>query len=43
MKNFLPVMAAANTQLESEISKTCPGEFDIENVKEDMQYVEMVS
>jgi len=41
VKNFLPVMAAANTQLESEISKTCPGEFDIENVKEDMQYVEM--
>ena len=43
VKNFLPVMAAANKQLENEISKNCPDEFDIENFKEDMQYVEMVS
>ena len=43
MKNFLPLMAAANDRLEKDISTNTTDAFDIENINEDEQYVEMVS
>lgn len=43
VKDFLPLMAAANNKLEKEISINKSDAFDVENIKDDDAYVEMVS
>lgn len=41
VKNFLPVMASANQHLEKEIKESSPSKFNIEDVDESENYIEM--
>lgn len=43
VKNFLPVMASANQHLEKEIKESSPSKFNIEDVDESENYIEMAS